>query len=83
MFHYKTHGTCSSAIDLEIEDGIITYCKFTNGCKGNTEGLARTLDQRFLLIALHFNERLRCLLLWQQTKQRLSAFRKWICQRKS
>ena len=41
MFHYKTHGTCSSAIDLEIEDGIITYCKFTNGCKGNTEGLAR------------------------------------------
>ena len=41
MFHYKTHGTCSSAIDLEIEDGVLTYCKFTNGCKGNTEGLSR------------------------------------------
>lgn len=41
MMHYKTHGTCSTAIDLEIEDGRITACRFTNGCRGNTEGLAR------------------------------------------
>ena len=41
MFTYMTHGTCSTQIDLEIENGIITYCKFTRGCKGNTEGLAR------------------------------------------
>lgn len=41
MFTYKTHGTCSSQIELEIKNGIITYCKFTNGCRGNTEGLAR------------------------------------------
>lgn len=40
MFTYKTHGTCSSQIDLEIVDGVITYCKFTNGCRGNTAGLA-------------------------------------------
>ena len=40
MFTYKTHGTCSSQIDLEIRDGVITYCKFTNGCRGNTAGLA-------------------------------------------
>ncbi len=39
--HYKTKGTCSSAIDLEIEDGKITACKFTGGCRGNTNGLAR------------------------------------------
>lgn len=39
--HYKTRGTCSSAIDLEIENGIITACSFTNGCRGNTEGLSR------------------------------------------
>ena len=38
--HYKTRGTCSSAIDLEIENGIITECKFTGGCRGNTAGLA-------------------------------------------
>ena len=41
MFSYKTHGTCSTQIDLEIRDGIITYCKFTRGCTGHTEGLAR------------------------------------------
>lgn len=38
MMHYKTHGTCSTAIDLEIEGGKITSCRFTNGCRGNTDG---------------------------------------------
>ena len=27
MFTYKTNGTCSTQIDLEIQDGVITYCK--------------------------------------------------------
>ena len=40
MFSYKTKGTCSSQIDLEIRDGVITHCKFTGGCRGNTVGLA-------------------------------------------
>ena len=39
MYHYKTHGTCSSEIELEIQNGIITHCKFIGGCKGNTQGL--------------------------------------------
>lgn len=46
MFSYKTHGTCSTRIDLEIRDGVITYCKFTNGCRGNTAGLAATVIGR-------------------------------------
>ena len=41
MYHYKTHGTCSSEIELEIQNGIITHCKFLGGCKGNTQRLAR------------------------------------------
>ncbi len=41
--HYKTHGTCSSAIDLEIEDGKISACQFTGGCRGNTNGLAKVV----------------------------------------
>lgn len=41
MFVYKTHGTCSTQIELEIRDGIITHCQFTCGCTGNTQGLAR------------------------------------------
>ena len=39
--HYKTRGTCSSAIDLDIENGTITSCRFTGGCRGNTAGLAQ------------------------------------------
>ena len=41
MMHYKTRGTCSSQIDLEIENGVITYCAFINGCRGNTQGVAK------------------------------------------
>ena len=41
MFEYKTHGTCSTQIDLDIDkDGIITACNIHNGCRGNTKGLA-------------------------------------------
>ncbi len=43
MMHYKTKGTCSTAIDLEIEDGKITACSFTGGCRGNTNGLAKVV----------------------------------------
>lgn len=39
--HYITKGTCSKAIDFTIEDGVITSCAFTSGCKGNTTGLSR------------------------------------------
>ena len=47
MFHYKTRGTCSTAIDLDIdENGMITACAFTNGCQGNTQGLAKMVVGR-------------------------------------
>jgi uncharacterized protein (TIGR03905 family) len=41
MYRYKTQGTCSKEIDLEIKNGIITECKIIGGCRGNTAGLAR------------------------------------------
>ncbi len=37
---YKTKGTCSSAIDFEVEDGIVKDVKFIGGCNGNTQGVA-------------------------------------------
>ena len=40
MFHYRTRGTCSTDMDLEIRDGVITHCEIHNGCPGNTRGLA-------------------------------------------
>ena len=37
---YKTQGTCSRMINVEVEDGIITDCSFVGGCAGNTQGVA-------------------------------------------
>ena len=41
MFTYRTRGTCSTSMDLEIRDGVITHCVIHDGCRGNTQGLAR------------------------------------------
>ena len=37
---YKTHGTCSRMVILDIEDGVVTDCSFVGGCAGNTAGVA-------------------------------------------
>lgn len=37
---YKTKGTCSTSIDIELKDGVIDSVKFTNGCNGNLQGIA-------------------------------------------
>ncbi|MBE5866838.1 MAG: TIGR03905 family TSCPD domain-containing protein [Lachnospiraceae bacterium] len=37
---YQTKGTCSSAIDIEIVDGVIESVKFTGGCNGNLQGIS-------------------------------------------
>jgi uncharacterized protein (TIGR03905 family) len=42
--NYKTNGTCSREIDFDIEDGIVKNIRFTGGCKGNTQGVARLAE---------------------------------------
>ena len=41
---YKTSGTCSSAIDLEVEGDIIKSVSFTGGCNGNLQGISRLVE---------------------------------------
>ena len=37
---YKTEGTCSQFIDVEIdEQGILTDVNFIGGCNGNLQGI--------------------------------------------
>lgn len=38
---YKTQGTCSSHINVEVEDGIVTHVQFYGGCNGNLQGICR------------------------------------------
>ena len=37
---YKTHGVCSSFIDIEMNGNIIDSVKFTGGCNGNLQGIS-------------------------------------------
>lgn len=37
---YKTKGTCSRSIEIELEDGIVQNVVFNGGCNGNTQGIS-------------------------------------------
>ena len=37
---YKTRGTCSTQIDIEMDGEIIKNVKFTGGCNGNLQGVS-------------------------------------------
>ena len=42
MHHtYRTSGTCSTQIDLDLDQGIIQSVSFTGGCNGNLQGISR------------------------------------------
>lgn len=43
-FSYKTKGTCSQQIDLEINNDIITDVKFYGGCNGNLKAIPILID---------------------------------------
>lgn len=37
---YKTTGTCSKEIEIELKDGVIDSVTFTGGCHGNLQGVS-------------------------------------------
>ena len=41
---YKTRGTCSTQIDIEVDGDIIKSVKFTGGCNGNLQGVSRLVE---------------------------------------
>ena len=41
---YTTKGTCSSAIDIEMDGNIIKSVVFTGGCNGNLQGISRLVE---------------------------------------
>lgn len=43
MFVYKTTGTCSQEIHLDVQNGVIRSVEFVRGCPGFTQALSRVL----------------------------------------
>ena len=37
---YKTQGTCSQEIDVDLKDGVIDSVSFLVGCNGNLQGIS-------------------------------------------
>ncbi len=45
MMIYKTSGTCSNSIEIDVEDGVIRSVKFNGGCNGNTQGISALVKE--------------------------------------
>ena len=41
---YRTKGTCSSVIGIEMDGDIIRSVQFTGGCNGNLQGISRLVE---------------------------------------
>ena len=41
---YKTKGTCSSKIEVELEGNIVRNVKFTGGCPGNLQAIPKLVE---------------------------------------
>ena len=41
---YKTKGTCSTQIALELEGNVVHNVKFTGGCHGNLQAIPKLVE---------------------------------------
>ena len=41
---FKPKGVCSQAIRLELTDGVVHNVRFTGGCPGNAQGVAKLVE---------------------------------------
>lgn len=60
QFTYKTKGTCSSSIDVKIEDGIVSEVLYHGGCSGNTQGVAALVKGMKIEEAIARMEGIKC-----------------------
>lgn len=43
-YTYKTNGTCSTKIELELDGDIVRSVKFTGGCNGNLKAVSNLVE---------------------------------------
>lgn len=57
---YKTKGTCSSEIHVELNGDTIDHVTFVGGCSGNTQGVAKLVEGMKAEEAISRLEGIRC-----------------------
>ncbi len=57
---YIPSGVCSRMIEFDIEDGLIKNVKFSGGCLGNLQGVARLAENRSPEEVITLLEGIRC-----------------------
>lgn len=57
---YKTKGTCSTNIELDVENGIVKEIAFWGGCNGNLQGISRLVTGMPVLEVITRLEGVRC-----------------------
>ena len=61
MMIYKTRGTCSSRIELDLgPDHVIQNVSFTGGCNGNLQGISKLVTGRRAEDVIESLEGIRC-----------------------
>ena len=40
VFNYTTQGTCSTSIEIEVENDVVKEVRYTGGCNGNLKGIS-------------------------------------------
>ena len=43
-YTYRTKGTCSTQIDLELEGNVVHNVHYTGGCDGNLKSVAKLVE---------------------------------------
>jgi len=57
---YKTKGTCSTEIEVDVENGIIKNVQFTGGCPGNLLAMSELVKNMPVSEAIERLEGIRC-----------------------
>ena len=64
MYEYKTQGVCSQKINFDIVENegrkVVSNVKFTGGCNGNTQGVARLVEGMEVHDAISRMEGIKC-----------------------
>ncbi len=57
---YKTEGTCSTHIEIEVEEGIVKEVAFWGGCSGNLQAVSRLVKNRPVAEVIELLNGIRC-----------------------